>query len=108
MKQTFDETSLEALAAQCRRAGHGNAQDVLTAIPEAETSKERLSSIIATLGENNINVRIDPAADREASAVVDAARRIVDEAAGIDDPVRMYLREIGKVQLLTAEDEKRL
>jgi len=27
---------------------------------------------------------------------------------GIDDPVRMYLREIGKVSLLTAEDEKRL
>ncbi|MEE8370439.1 MAG: sigma-70 factor domain-containing protein, partial [Dehalococcoidia bacterium] len=27
---------------------------------------------------------------------------------GIDDPVRMYLREIGKVRLLTAQDEKRL
>ncbi|HEV8574825.1 MAG TPA: RNA polymerase sigma factor RpoD [Dehalococcoidia bacterium] len=27
---------------------------------------------------------------------------------GIDDPVRMYLREIGKVHLLTADDEKRL
>jgi len=27
---------------------------------------------------------------------------------GIDDPVRMYLREIGKVSLLTAADEKRL
>src|SRR5438876_604017 len=27
---------------------------------------------------------------------------------GIDDPVRMYLREIGRVYLLTAADEKRL
>ena len=27
---------------------------------------------------------------------------------GVDDPVRMYLREIGKVKLLTAQDEKRL
>jgi RNA polymerase primary sigma factor len=27
---------------------------------------------------------------------------------GVDDPVRMYLREIGKVSLLTAQDEKRL
>ena len=53
-------------------------------------------------------MRIDQDADRDASAVVDAARRIVDEAAGIDDPVRMYLREIGKVPLLTADDEKRL
>jgi RNA polymerase primary sigma factor len=108
MTQTFDSTGMEDLLAKGRRQGHVSAEDVLAAIPEAETNRERLSSIIAALGENNINVRIDPAADREASAVVDAARRIVDEAAGIDDPVRMYLREIGKVPLLTADDEKRL
>jgi RNA polymerase primary sigma factor len=32
----------------------------------------------------------------------------LDLEEGIDDPVRMYLREIGKVSLLTADDEKRL
>jgi RNA polymerase primary sigma factor len=32
----------------------------------------------------------------------------VELEEGIDDPVRMYLREIGKVHLLTAADEKRL
>jgi RNA polymerase primary sigma factor len=32
----------------------------------------------------------------------------LDLEEGIDDPVRMYLREIGKVHLLTAADEKRL
>ncbi len=30
------------------------------------------------------------------------------EPEGLDDPVRMYLREIGKVYLLTADDEKHL
>ena len=30
----------------------------------------------------------------------------MDEGEGIDDPVRMYLREIGRVFLLTAADEK--
>jgi len=33
---------------------------------------------------------------------------LTEEAEGIDDPVRMYLREIGKVYLLTADDEKHL
>ena len=33
---------------------------------------------------------------------------LTEESEGIDDPVRMYLREIGKVYLLTAEDEKHL
>ncbi len=33
---------------------------------------------------------------------------LLEEADGIDDPVRMYLREIGKVYLLTASDEKHL
>jgi RNA polymerase primary sigma factor len=32
----------------------------------------------------------------------------LEEQDGIDDPVRMYLREIGKVYLLSAVDEKRL
>ena len=112
MTQTFEETGLDAgmeeLLNKGRRGGSVTAGDVLSAIPEAEQNKDRLSTIIATLGENNITVRIDQVEDREASAVVDAAKRIADEAAGIDDPVRMYLREIGKVQLLTAADEKRL
>ena len=108
MTQTFEDAGIEELLNKGRRSGHVSAEDVLAAIPEAEASKERLSSIIATLGENNISVRVDAVVDREASVVVDAARRIVDEAAGIDDPVRMYLREIGKVPLLTAADEKRL
>ena len=99
---------MEELLNKGRRRGHVTAEDVLAALPEADQNRERLSSVIATLGENNITVRIDVGEDREASAVVDAARRIVDEAAGIDDPVRMYLREIGKVPLLTAADEKRL
>ena len=32
----------------------------------------------------------------------------LEEQEGVDDPVRMYLREIGKVVLLSGADEKRL
>jgi RNA polymerase primary sigma factor len=44
--------------------------------------------------------------DKFEEAEPDVAEIELEE--GIDDPVRMYLREIGKVSLLTADDEKRL
>ena len=113
MTQTFEDTSLadaglDALLSKGRRSGSVSAEDVLEAIPDTEVSAEKLSSVISQLSENGITVRIDPVAGRESGGVVEAARRIVDEFAGIDDPVRMYLREIGKVSLLTGDDEKRL
>ena len=46
--------------------------------------------------------------DEDAEEEVDAITLLADESEGIDDPVRMYLREIGKVYLLTADDEKHL
>ncbi|PKN77978.1 MAG: RNA polymerase sigma factor RpoD [Chloroflexi bacterium HGW-Chloroflexi-9] len=112
MTQAFEDTTLadaglDALLSKGRRSGHVTAEDVFEAMPDAEQSADKLYSIISQLSENGITVRIDPAA-REAGGVVEAARRIVDEVSGIDDPVRMYLREIGKVSLLTADDEKRL
>ncbi len=35
-------------------------------------------------------------------------QNVHEEADGVDDPVRMYLREIGRVNLLKAEDEREL
>ncbi len=44
---------------------------------------------------------------REAEALEEEQERELEELEeGVDDPVRMYLREIGKVALLTADDEK--
>ena len=87
--QTYEPAGMEELLEKGRRSGQVTAEDVLVAFPQAETSRERLSSVIAQLSENGISVRIDSSAGREASSVVDAARRIVEDAAGIDDPVRM-------------------
>ena len=49
------------------------------------------------------------AAEAQAEKAKDAEPEEIDEGSDlIDDPVRMYLREIGRVTLLTAADERRL
>jgi RNA polymerase primary sigma factor len=46
--------------------------------------------------------------EEEEEEEVEEINLLTEESEGIDDPVRMYLREIGKVYLLTADDEKHL
>src|SRR6185295_11748422 len=68
----------------------------------------RVAEIIDTRGRGDIwsepDVKLaDADEEREAATAVP-----LEDQEGIDDPVRMYLREIGKVFLLSAADEKRL
>ncbi|MCL4534822.1 MAG: RNA polymerase sigma factor RpoD [Bacteroidetes bacterium] len=49
-----------------------------------------------------------PLLELEAPPEPEAAVAEFEGFEGVDDPVRMYLREIGRVNLLTADDEKRL
>ena len=52
------------------------------------------------------DIKASEDAEEEREATQSAAT--LEDQEGIDDPVRMYLREIGKVYLLSAADEKHL
>jgi RNA polymerase primary sigma factor len=52
------------------------------------------------------DIKLSAEADEEREAT--QAGVALEDQEGIDDPVRMYLREIGKVYLLSAADEKHL
>src|SRR2546428_6258062 len=55
------------------------------------------------------NIEADGWDDSQPEPELELATNLdLETQEGIDDPVRMYLREIGRVYLLTAADEKRL
>ena len=118
MTSSYDE---ELRAVGGRRKGRGGLDDDLN---EAEPGGAIETDFDDTFG--RLGVRI-PVPDLEHHAepedLIEPDRKALDEVEeeeehepetltgeeeGIDDPVRMYLREIGRVQLLTAADEKRL
>ena len=79
-----------------------------------ETNLERLQSLLAIAEDQQ-----DQAQAAARTPMAGESRRMLEmrsvgrqavpeESEGIDDPVRMYLREIGRVNLLTAQDERDL
>jgi len=92
----------------------GRAGELLTAAEGGgEDSFRRVADMIETrtrdLGSDiwsEPDIKISTEADEERAAATSAVP--LEDQEGIDDPVRMYLREIGKVFLLSAADEKHL
>ncbi len=80
----------------------------------ADAVLDRVSAVaIAKARAGTATPDVWPEAEVEPLAVIEEEEAEVEavpleDQEGIDDPVRMYLREIGKVFLLSADDEKRL
>ncbi len=77
-------------------------------LPDHMANPDKIEDVITVLEQNNIKLE-DEAMNiaAEAKKVVAKKKRLVydEREAAIDDPIRLYLREIGKENLLTAEQE---
>lgn len=106
---------LKKLVQKGKERGYITYDELNAALPPDEVSSEQIEDTMAMLSEAGVNVveaeeqeetPVASAAEPAKTAVVAAEATGEDEELGrTDDPVRMYLREMGSVELLSREGE---
>lgn len=102
--QAFDLDVLRPLIQKSRGKDRTLKQsEILDYLQKIDYDEEKLDEIIEGLEHAGIEI-LEEDEDRESSKKAEA----YNDSMTVDDPVRMYLKEIGKVDLLTADEEKDL
>ena len=119
----LNEASIKKLIARAKKRGVITYDELNEALPQDQMSSEQIEDIMSALNDMGVNIvendeaGEDGEAEKEAeddevdtssdggdgfAPVVEKKKETVDRT---DDPVRMYLREMGAVELLSREGE---
>ncbi|MEQ3626696.1 MAG: RNA polymerase sigma factor RpoD [Celeribacter sp.] len=113
----MSQAAVKKMIAEARERGYITYDQLNQVLPPDQVSSEQIEDVMSMLSEMGINViENDEAEDDDSkgsTAVVEASSaRDVTLSSGesekldrTDDPVRMYLREMGSVELLSREGE---
>tara|TARA_R110000782_G_scaffold42437_2_gene96544 strand:- start:1665 stop:3647 length:1983 start_codon:yes stop_codon:yes gene_type:complete len=113
----MSQAAVKKMIGDAREKGYITYDQLNTVLPPDQVSSEQIEDVMSMLSEMGINIIEDEdAEDEEAKGGTDLAttdsNRDVTLSTGTsekldrtDDPVRMYLREMGSVELLSREGE---
>ena len=109
------QTAVKKMIAEARVKGYITYDQLNAVLPPEQVSSEQIEDVMSMLSEMGINIIEDEEAEDELKSTdvvtTDQERGLVLAGADkekldrTDDPVRMYLREMGSVELLSREGE---
>ena len=112
----MSQTAVKKMIAEARDRGYITYDQLNNVLPPDQVSSEQIEDVMSMLSEMGINIIEDDEAEdednRNTDLVTTAGTKDVALSSGdsekldrTDDPVRMYLREMGSVELLSREGE---
>ncbi|NCC82613.1 MAG: RNA polymerase sigma factor RpoD [Clostridia bacterium] len=81
-------------------------REVMDLLEKNDVDLEQTESLLDQLEAAGVKIVADNVVDDDADGADDSSLKV--DQITVDDPVRMYLKEIGKVDLLTADEERDL